>query len=202
MTTGPAPATVFRPAFRQFRDPDTLAFCAREGVNTGYFILFPRRDAAPRYRRFLADWERAGWRRKPLIAYSTVVFVDETDDKALATALTEAGRAYRGFFPAQDGGVGEAQLVTAELFEQRGEPGAAEVIRHLLDPDYLLENDLILIGSPDTVAAKLQAYASEGMFNTFFGEFNFGDLAEDDVMRSIRLFGNEVMPRLRDFEPF
>jgi len=40
------------------------------------------------------------------------------------------------------------------------------------------------------------------MFNTFFGEFNFGDLAEEDLMRSIRLFGTEVIPPLRDFEPF
>ena len=190
------------PLWMETRDPDTLAFCAREGVNTGYFLLFPRLDAAPRYRTFLADWKKAGWEHKPNIAYSTVVYVDETDEKALATALTEAGRAYRGFFPATDGGVAQAQLVTAELFEQRGEPGAAEVIRHLLDPDYLLENDLILIGSPDTVTRKLKEYATEGMFNTFLGELNFGDLAEDDVMRSIRLFGTEVMPALRDFEPF
>jgi hypothetical protein len=40
------------------------------------------------------------------------------------------------------------------------------------------------------------------MFNTFFGEFNFGDLAEEDLLRSIRLFGTEVIPHLRDFEPF
>jgi hypothetical protein len=35
-----------------------------------------------------------------------------------------------------------------------------------------------------------------------FGEFNFGDLAEEDLLRSIRLFGTEVIPHLRDFEPF
>ena len=37
---------------------------------------------------------------------------------------------------------------------------------------------------------------------TFMGEFNFADLPEDDLMRSLRLFGTEVMPALRDFEPF
>ncbi len=192
------------PLWMETRDPATLAFCAREGVNTGYFLLFPRADAAPRYKTFLADWRAAGWQEPPLIAYSTVVYVDETDEKALQTALSEAGRAYRGFFPPEVGGgdMARAQLVTAELFEQRGEPGAAEVIRNLLDPDYLLEHDLILIGSPETVARRLRDYASDGMFNTFFGEFNFGDLAEEDLMRSIRLFGTEVMPALRDFEPF
>ena len=75
-------------------------------------------------------------------------------------------------------------------------------MRNLLDPEYLLENDLILLGSPETVARKLRDFANEGMFNTFFGEFNFGDLGEDELMRSIRLFGTEVMPVLREFEPF
>jgi len=75
-------------------------------------------------------------------------------------------------------------------------------VRHLVDPDYLLSHDLILLGSPATVVKKLKAWATAGMFNTFFGEFNFGDLADEDLMRSIRLFGTEVIPQLRDFEPF
>ena len=40
------------------------------------------------------------------------------------------------------------------------------------------------------------------MFNTFLGEFNFSDLPEADLMRSIRLFGEKVIPALRDYEPF
>ena len=75
-------------------------------------------------------------------------------------------------------------------------------MRNLLDPQFLLEKDLILIGSPDTVAAKLRRWAGEGSFNTFFGEFNFGNLAEADVMRSLRLFGSEVIPKLRGFKPY
>ena len=80
--------------------------------------------------------------------------------------------------------------------------GAAEIMRNLFDPDYLLANELVFIGSPDTVAAKLKAAAASGVFNTFMGEFNFHDVAEDNLMRSIRLFGTQVMPQLRGFEPF
>ena len=40
------------------------------------------------------------------------------------------------------------------------------------------------------------------MFNTFFGEYDFGALAEEDLMRSIGMFGTDVIPRLREFEPF
>jgi alkanesulfonate monooxygenase SsuD/methylene tetrahydromethanopterin reductase-like flavin-dependent oxidoreductase (luciferase family) len=192
------------PLWMETRDPPSLEFCAREGLNTGYFILFPRQDAAPRYRKYLADWKAAGWPHKPNIAYSTVVYVDETDGKAMRSGLRDAASAYRGFFsPTDDEAALRAEMdERAKQFEERGEPGAARVLRHLTDADYLLENELILIGSPDTVARKLKAYAAEGVFNTFFGEFNFGNLPEADLMRSIRLFGTEVIPRLRDFEPY
>ena len=39
------------------------------------------------------------------------------------------------------------------------------------------------------------------MFNVFDGEFNMGMMPEEDLMRSIRLFGTEVIPALRDFDP-
>ena len=192
------------PLWIETRDPATLAFCAKEGINAGYFLLVPRTEAAPRYRKYIADWQAAGWPGKPNIGYSTVVYVDETDEKALKVALADAGRAYQGFFaPAvTPDEIRREQLSRAKFFDERGEHGAAEVMRNLLDPDYLMANDLVLIGSPETVTRKLKAYATEGVFNTFFGEFNFGNLAEADLMRSIRLFGTEVMPKLRDYEPF
>jgi alkanesulfonate monooxygenase SsuD/methylene tetrahydromethanopterin reductase-like flavin-dependent oxidoreductase (luciferase family) len=191
------------PLWIETRDPATLAFCAREGVNAGYFFLFPREEAAPRYREYLAQWRAAGWQHKPHVAYSCVCYVDETDAKALQR-LKEAGAAYRGFVPAarDQAELDRLLIENAKRFEARGEPGAAQVARHLVDGEWLHAHDLMLIGSPDTVATKLRRYASEGLFDTFFAEFNFGDLPEEDLMRSIRLFGTEVMPRLRDFEPF
>jgi alkanesulfonate monooxygenase SsuD/methylene tetrahydromethanopterin reductase-like flavin-dependent oxidoreductase (luciferase family) len=192
------------PLWIETRDPATLAFCAQKGINAGYFLVYPRQDAAPRYRQYLAQWREAGWTRKPNIAYCTLVYVDETDEKAFDKGLGEAAKAYRGFFPAADSAeqLKTLQREHADFFAQRGEPGAAETMRNILDADWLLKNERILIGSPKTVAAKLKAWAHEGVFNTFFGEFNFGDLAEDDLMRSIRLFGSEVIPLLRDVEPF
>jgi hypothetical protein len=34
------------------------------------------------------------------------------------------------------------------------------------------------------------------------GEFNFSDLPEDALLRSIRLFGEKVIPALKGYEPF
>jgi alkanesulfonate monooxygenase SsuD/methylene tetrahydromethanopterin reductase-like flavin-dependent oxidoreductase (luciferase family) len=93
-------------------------------------------------------------------------------------------------------------LEHAALFRQRGEPSAAEIVENLLNSDYIIEKELGLVGSPETVARKLREWAEYGVFNTFFGEFNFAQLPEENLTRSIRLFGEHVIPKLRSFEPF
>ena len=80
--------------------------------------------------------------------------------------------------------------------------GASEIMANLFDPNYLIKHELVFIGSPETVAKKIHAAAQSGLFNTFMGEFNFSDLPESDLMRSIRLFGEKVIPALRAYEPF
>src|SRR5262249_49184495 len=134
-----------------------------------------------RYRKFLQDWQQAGWPSKPNIAYCTIVYVGETDEQAMDAALVRASRAYEGFLaPAQPG----------------------ETLPSLFDPDYLMKHELVFIGSPKTVAERPGAPAEAGVFNTFMGEFNFSDLPKADLMRSIRLFGEQVIPALRSYEPF
>jgi alkanesulfonate monooxygenase SsuD/methylene tetrahydromethanopterin reductase-like flavin-dependent oxidoreductase (luciferase family) len=192
------------PLWMMSRDPRTLEFCAQKGINPGYFLVYPRADAAPRYAKFIKDWNGAGWPRKPNIAYCTIVYVDESDDKALDVALTRAARAYEGFLaPPQPGETFEERVSAhAKKFIGRGEPGASEIMANLFDPDYLMKNDLVFIGSPETVAEKIRAAAEAGLFNVFLGEFNFADLPANDLMRSIRLFGEKVIPALRGYEPF
>ena len=192
------------PVWMMSRDPATLEFCAKNQVNTGSFLVFPRADAAPRYRKYIADWQAAGWPQKPKIAYCTVVYVDETDEKALDVARVRASRAYEGFLPIpKPGETFEDRVKThAKKFIGRGEGGAAEIMANLFDPDYILKHDLVFIGSPKTVADKLCRAAEQGIFNVFMGEFNFADLPEDDLMRSIHLFGEQVIPALRGFEVF
>jgi len=192
------------PIWLETRDPATLEFCAKEGLHTGYFMVFSRPETAAKYRVYLDQWKKAGHKSKPNIAYSTVIYVDETDEKAMKNGLKDAAAAYRGFFPA----TGDAaqlkafQETQARRYDDVGDSFAAAAIRGLLDPDHLLATDMIVVGSPDTVMKKLKALAVEGLFNTYLGEFNFGELPEENVMRSIRLFGTEVLPKLRDFEPF
>src|ERR1041385_8599833 len=192
------------PLWMMSRDPRTLEFCAANGVNPGYFLVYPRADAAPRYRVFLENWKKAGWKQKPQIAYCTLVYVDETDQKAIEVALSRAARAYEGFLPPPKPGETFDERVRehSKKFIGRGEPGASEIMRNLFDADYLMKHELVFIGSADTVSRKIHAAATSGLFNVFLGEFNFSDVPADNVMRSIRLFGERVIPVLRGYEPF
>lgn len=191
------------PIWMQSRDPKTLEFCAINGINTGYFLVYPRELAGVTYSKFLQDWKKVGWDFQPNIAYSTIVYVDETDEKALSNGLLRASRAYEGLLEPPDTGTFEERVARfAERANTRNEEAASKLMANLFDPMYIQEEDLVFIGSPDTVAQKLKKAASVGHFNTFFGEFNFSDLPEKDLMRSIRLFGEEVIPQLRNYEPF
>jgi alkanesulfonate monooxygenase SsuD/methylene tetrahydromethanopterin reductase-like flavin-dependent oxidoreductase (luciferase family) len=192
------------PLWMMSRDPQTLEFCATNGINPGYFLIYPRKDAAPRYVKFLEDWAKAGHPKKPNIAYCTIVHVDDTDEKAIDVALKRAARAYEGFLPHPKPGETFEERVRehAKKFIGRGEPGASEIMANLFDADYLMKHELVFIGSPETVAAKIHAAAKAGLFNVFLGEFNFSDLPQADLMRSIKLFGEKVIPALRDYEPF
>jgi alkanesulfonate monooxygenase SsuD/methylene tetrahydromethanopterin reductase-like flavin-dependent oxidoreductase (luciferase family) len=189
------------PLWVHSRDADTLAFLAKEGVNTGYLFLVPRNEVAPRYREYLRLWHEAGHKEKPNIGYWVLVYIDETDEKALAKARGYFNYCFTKVFGTRaEGGIGYQRL--AENFMKRGDPGGAEIARHAPDVDYLVERNLAFVGSPETVVKQIKAAAGEGLFNTVLCEFNIGDIEEADLMRSITLFGNQVIPALRGCAPY
>jgi alkanesulfonate monooxygenase SsuD/methylene tetrahydromethanopterin reductase-like flavin-dependent oxidoreductase (luciferase family) len=189
------------PIWIHSRDPETLAFLAREGVHTGYLFLVPRHDVAPRYREYLRLWNEGRQPGKPNIGYWILVYVDETDAQAIAKAKKYFEYCFNHVFGTRaEGGIGYQRL--AENHAKRGDPGGAEIARHAIDVEYLRERNLAFVGSPKTVIEQIKAAAGEGLFNTVMGEFNIGEITEEDLMRSIRLFGEEVIPSLRDFAPY
>jgi alkanesulfonate monooxygenase SsuD/methylene tetrahydromethanopterin reductase-like flavin-dependent oxidoreductase (luciferase family) len=145
------------------------------------------------YRPYIEDWNKAGHKKKAPINYWILVYVDETDDKAWEVAGPSWCQVYTEVSPVE--GLIENRI-------RRNELKGAEMLQHFTDPPYMRDHGIGLIGSPETVAAKLKEYAKEGVFNLLLGEFNYGHLTEEQVMRSIRLFGEEVIPKVRDFEPY
>ncbi len=124
--------------------------------------------------------ERAGIPRKPNIAYSTVVYVDETDQKALDTALFRASRAYEGLLPLESPArpsrteVPSRWRATTITRARRARRGLDHV-EHLQSGLHHGER-AGFCRSPETVTRKLRKAAEIGFFNTFMGEFNFADL--------------------------
>ncbi|HLY64253.1 MAG TPA: hypothetical protein VKU60_01870, partial [Chloroflexota bacterium] len=132
------------------------------------------------------------------ISYWTLVYVDETDELAIERAKPHLRHAFtKVFFTGE-----EAVLRNAERREARGEHLGATIARNLPNPDYLIDHQLVFVGSPKKVAADIRQAAEEGMFNTLLAELNFGTMAEEDLQRSIKLFGTEVLPALRGFQPY
>ncbi len=72
----------------------------------------------------------------------------------------------------------------------------------MTDVEYLLEKNLVFVGTAETVTKRIRDAAAEGMFNTVMCEFNIGSISEEQLLNSIRLFGENVIPALRSYEPY
>jgi len=63
--------------------------------------------------------------------------------------------------------------------------------------DVLIEQGQAIAGSPETVRAFLATQIEVSTANYVVGQFCFGDLALDEMLRSVGLFANQVMPALQ-----
>lgn len=66
------------------------------------------------------------------------------------------------------------------------------------DWDTMIANGSLLVGSPATVRARLQEALSITGANYFGGAFAFGTLTTEQVLRSLKLFAEEVIPACRN----
>jgi len=62
-------------------------------------------------------------------------------------------------------------------------------------------NGRAIAGSPQTVLRELQAQVDESGANYVLCRMAFGDLTYDESRRSIELFAEHIMPRLREKQP-
>ena len=64
--------------------------------------------------------------------------------------------------------------------------------------DREIEAGSLYVGAPDTVARKIAATAQALGITRFDMKYSAGTLAHDKLMRSIELYGREVIPRVRE----
>jgi alkanesulfonate monooxygenase SsuD/methylene tetrahydromethanopterin reductase-like flavin-dependent oxidoreductase (luciferase family) len=165
-------------------NPERVTWVAERGFHTlfGFSHTGPEIIAAgvDQYRATLAALSDGG--RQPagheaMLGATRHVYVDETDAKAMEVAR----RAYGDFdlnFRTRPGRSPDAP-------SRRG------------DFDTALGWGGIIVGSPDTVRAKVQEFLAGTGINYFVGTFAFGSLGTEHVLRSLGLFSREVMPALQ-----
>ena len=183
------------------RQPDMLQFMAREGVNTASSLFNPRKTSGSYVKEYLRTWEQAGHQHKPNVGYLTQVYVDETDEIAMQKAAEHLLYTYNLVYFGGDPQAA-APYSNTSFYEKRGDLGSAEISANILNTDFLFDRNLVFVGSPETVTKQVKAAAKEGLINTIMCEFNIGAIEEEDLMRSIRLFGTQVIPALKGFEPY
>ncbi|RAS71343.1 alkanesulfonate monooxygenase SsuD/methylene tetrahydromethanopterin reductase-like flavin-dependent oxidoreductase (luciferase family) [Lentzea atacamensis] len=112
-------------------------------------------------------------------------------------------RHYRERFPGGRVGVPSHVFVAHEDARERWRPHLAEYAR-FADPwrgDGAVDVDAIMdgaavCGTPDEVAARLNALAQQLSIDTHLVMVDIGGMPHDSVIETIRLFGAEVLPKL------
>jgi alkanesulfonate monooxygenase SsuD/methylene tetrahydromethanopterin reductase-like flavin-dependent oxidoreductase (luciferase family) len=137
--------------------------------------------------RYREVWREAQGAAAPMPKMGMVRFimVADTDETALAIAR----RAYLRW-----------RASFTYLHEMHGTQPASPLRADSFDE--LAERGLGVAGSPETVRAFLAAQLKDCGANYVVGQLAFGDLTVAEMLRSVELFSEKVMPALRaDYAP-
>jgi alkanesulfonate monooxygenase SsuD/methylene tetrahydromethanopterin reductase-like flavin-dependent oxidoreductase (luciferase family) len=152
---------------------DGAAAAARRGVN----IVSTLGSTAlkPLVERYFESWAAPAGTAAPLVGVQRSVFVADTDAEALKLARPAYERWY--------------QSLTHLWREFNTVP-----IRFAETLDRAIEVDTAVVGSPATVRAEVERHLAASGCNYFVGRFVYGNVPFDAALRSLELFGREVIP--------
>jgi alkanesulfonate monooxygenase SsuD/methylene tetrahydromethanopterin reductase-like flavin-dependent oxidoreductase (luciferase family) len=159
--------------------PDSAARAARKGLN----IVT---NDMPVNARAIVDCYRRVWREAqnsaalPKIGVVRFIVVADSD----ANAITTARRAYLRW-----------RSSFTYLSEMNGTMPDSPL--NVGSFDQLIRQGQAIAGSPETVRAFLAAQIEDSKANYVVGQFCFGDLTLDEMLRSVELFAAHVMPALQ-----
>jgi alkanesulfonate monooxygenase SsuD/methylene tetrahydromethanopterin reductase-like flavin-dependent oxidoreductase (luciferase family) len=172
------------------RTPETMEFVAGSGHPIIVGVVLDTPDALDLCRRFLSKAEAEGHTFSiSQIPFFRYVYVAETEEQA----MHDARRCVEW---------------TLDMIQWRGSflHGGSEVYEHLddfrrtrtsLPPsfEYIAEHRGFF-GTPEQVAGKIKAMQAEGI--EYFGAtFAFGNLEQEKILQSMKLFAREVMPQFQ-----
>ncbi|MFJ7305193.1 LLM class flavin-dependent oxidoreductase [Streptomyces sp. NPDC099088] len=151
------------------------------------------RDHAPGYSALVSSSETDhssvdAYPGRPSVRFFRPVYVAETTEQAMAEAIPELYRHFVRF-------AGVTHEPGLERSPDRWRYLVGKALKQLgpLDLEQLDAEDIVIIGDPQRVKAKLERLRDEAGMDHFVGIFAFGNLSHERVNRSLELFAKEVM---------
>jgi alkanesulfonate monooxygenase SsuD/methylene tetrahydromethanopterin reductase-like flavin-dependent oxidoreductase (luciferase family) len=181
------------PLWMPARSKDSIDEAATSGISTVQWV--PSGMAAVR-KAF--DYYRAVYQRAPRpgpaphLGLMREIYVAETDQEARA----EGEFHWKNFWQRRGG---------ARTYGAHGTTGLSTTLdgsrRHeLMDTDRAIAEGSFICGSPQSVIEQIKNIAHQAGADTFLGEFTFGELTQKQVLDSLALFAQRVMPELQKFK--
>lgn len=175
--------------------PDTYRLAARRGFKiltapsfTPWDILRKNYDAYhDEWRRVHGEKGAGPWGGGPEIAMNKIIYVGESSRQA----REDVREPIRWFFQTQAGLIADPEGLPAEQY--RFYRRVRENLLSLTDEQAL--DQAAIVGDAEEVADKIRAHHEALGITYFMGSFSRGMTDHAKVLRSIRLFGEKVMPR-------
>jgi alkanesulfonate monooxygenase SsuD/methylene tetrahydromethanopterin reductase-like flavin-dependent oxidoreductase (luciferase family) len=145
-------------------------------------------ELAPHIKAYYDAYQAAGHPGKGQVYVSAPIYIAETEERARAEAEASVTHFYRLQY--------ELIAESARRSGRQNFIDRAERLRNLTYADALRGN--VLVGTPETVAARLKELRDEIGFDGILAELNCGGLIPHErVLNALRLLCQEVMPRFR-----
>lgn len=175
------------------RSPESFSWLGENGFGVMLALAPLKKDVG--VSRYVIDLYReaftpgAGAHDGPRIALSTPLYVAATDDEAYRTAEP----LYREYMAVWSEAA--ASWTTTRSSQYAGYEAMGAHARQLTDFD-VRRHGTAVIGSPGTVADRIRELREEYGVDTFLWQVDFGGQNLDQMMSSMRLYTDEVLPRL------
>ena len=175
--------------------PETVAWAAKNRYTYAAFLT-PLEVAEELFQRYKDHAADDGWEAGPEnFAFMICAHVNDTEEKA-----QEAGRAFlwRMNYPIR----GPREYWAPPGYLSRSGAQAVAQRRptplHELTYEQLQDRYHLVVGSPDNVIKKLRYIKERLGIGALLLEAQGGAMSHEDTMRSLELFGKEVIPALQD----
>jgi natural product biosynthesis luciferase-like monooxygenase protein len=169
--------------------PDTYRLAARRGLRILTAPSFTPWDILRKnYDAYREEWRRVhGLEAGAEIAMNKIIYVAESSRRA----REEVREPIRWFFETQAGLIADAEGVPPDQY--RFYRRVRENLLALTDEQAL--DEAAIVGDAEEVADKIRAHHEALGITYFMGSFSRGMADSAAVLRSMRLFGEKVLPR-------